>query len=80
MDEARAWLGVSVFLSRQNRTGRDHCTPAANIKGVNGTGTYFAGFSRVPVATAEFLEPICSDLMAPAVSGTGGKTTAIQGA
>jgi hypothetical protein len=43
-------------------------------------GKLFRRFSRVSVATAEFLALICSDLMAPPVSGTGEKTTAIQGA
>jgi hypothetical protein len=50
-----SWMSLDVArgqacLSRQNSTGRDHCTAAPNIKGVNGTGTYFAGFSGVSLA------------------------------
>jgi hypothetical protein len=80
MDEARALLGVSVVCHGKTGPARDHCIPAPNIKGVNWIATYFAGFSRVSIAIPEFLQPICSDPMASSLSGTGGKTTAIQGA
>src|SRR6266566_5068273 len=64
MDEALALLGISVVC--HGKTG-----PAAIIASL--LRTYFAGFSRVSIAIPESLQPICSDPMAPPLSGTGGK-------
>jgi hypothetical protein len=79
MDEASALLGVTLCLVAANSTPRDHCTPVPNIKGVAGTATCFARFSAISVVIPGLLKPVGSDLMAPVLSGTEGKTRAIPG-